>query len=43
MDSPGPRANILEPTFTHVGFGRASGDGPGSPYWVQKFGANATC
>ncbi|WP_405574940.1 CAP domain-containing protein [Streptomyces sp. NBC_01167] len=37
MNSPGHRANILKPDFTHLGVGFASG-GPGGTYWTQLFG-----
>jgi hypothetical protein len=36
MDSPGHRANILEPGFTHVGVG-AVADEEGVLYWTQLF------
>ncbi|MGL4608355.1 MAG: CAP domain-containing protein [Trueperaceae bacterium] len=36
MNSPGHRANILDTTFTHVGFGLAE-DSQGSNYIVQNF------
>lgn len=38
MDSPGHRANILKPDFTHLGIGFAGG-GPAGTYWTQLFGA----
>ncbi|MFL1905341.1 CAP domain-containing protein [Streptomyces tauricus] len=38
MDSPGHRANILKPAFTHLGVGFAGG-GPAGTYWTQLFGA----
>lgn len=38
MDSPGHRANILAPAFTHMGVGFAGG-GPAGTYWTQLFGA----
>ncbi|MCH0566591.1 CAP domain-containing protein [Streptomyces sp. MUM 2J] len=38
MDSPGHRANILAPAFTHIGVGFAGG-GPSGTYWTQLFGA----
>ena len=38
MDSPGHRANILKPAFTHIGVGFAGG-GPAGTYWTQLFGA----
>ncbi|MFE1249443.1 CAP domain-containing protein [Streptomyces sp. NPDC058735] len=37
MNSPGHRANILEPGFTHLGVGFAGGGRAGS-YWTQLFG-----
>ncbi len=36
MTSPGHRANILNPNFTEIGIGHASGGG--AIYWVQDFG-----
>ncbi len=36
MNSPGHRANILNPHFTEIGIGHASGGG--AIYWVQDFG-----
>ncbi|MFF5497201.1 CAP domain-containing protein [Streptomyces aquilus] len=38
MNSPGHRANILEPDFTHIGIGFAGGGAAGT-YWTQLFGA----
>jgi uncharacterized protein YkwD len=38
MNSPGHRANILKPGFTHIGVGFAGG-GPAGTYWTQVFGA----
>ncbi|GAA3506243.1 CAP domain-containing protein [Streptomyces prasinosporus] len=38
MNSPGHRANILEPDFTHIGVGFAGGGRAGT-YWTQLFGA----
>ncbi|MEU2284117.1 CAP domain-containing protein [Streptomyces sp. NPDC013178] len=38
MNSPGHRANILRPAFTHIGVG-FSGGGPAGTYWTQLFGA----
>jgi uncharacterized protein YkwD len=35
MNSPGHRQNILNPAFTELGIGSASGGG--RPYWVQVF------
>jgi uncharacterized protein YkwD len=37
MNSPGHRANILKPHFTHIGVGFAGG-GPAGTYWTQLFG-----
>ncbi|MFF3751597.1 CAP domain-containing protein [Streptomyces sp. NPDC002018] len=37
MNSPGHRANILKPGFTHLGVGFAGG-GPAGTYWTQLFG-----
>ncbi|MFI1735006.1 CAP domain-containing protein [Streptomyces acidicola] len=37
MDSPGHRANILKPGFTHIGIGFAGG-GEAGTYWTQLFG-----
>ncbi|MGW7603414.1 CAP domain-containing protein [Streptomyces antimycoticus] len=38
MNSPGHRANILKPDFTHIGVGQATGSRAGT-YWTQVFGA----
>jgi len=38
MNSPGHRANILKPAFTHIGIGLAGGGRMGT-YWTQLFGA----
>ncbi|MEU6376054.1 CAP domain-containing protein [Streptomyces sp. NPDC046909] len=38
MNSPGHRANILKPGFTHIGIGFAGGGSAGT-YWTQLFGA----
>ncbi|MEV0909749.1 CAP domain-containing protein [Streptomyces hokutonensis] len=38
MNSPGHRANILKPDFTHIGIGFAGGGQMGT-YWTQLFGA----
>ncbi|MFH8468036.1 CAP domain-containing protein [Streptomyces sp. NPDC017991] len=38
MDSPGHRANILKPAFTHLGVGFAGGGSAGT-YWTQLLGA----
>ncbi|MFC8125872.1 CAP domain-containing protein [Streptomyces sp. NPDC057302] len=37
MNSPGHRANILKPSFTHLGVGFAGGGSTGT-YWTQLFG-----
>ncbi|MFF7844620.1 CAP domain-containing protein [Streptomyces ossamyceticus] len=37
MNSPGHRANILKPDFTHMGVGFTGGGGAGT-YWTQLFG-----
>jgi uncharacterized protein YkwD/stress response protein SCP2 len=37
MNSPGHRANILRPGFTHIGIGCAGG-GRAGMYWTQLFG-----
>ncbi|MFF8395125.1 CAP domain-containing protein [Streptomyces sp. NPDC016172] len=37
MNSPGHRANILKPGFTHIGIGFAGG-GRAGMYWTQLFG-----
>jgi uncharacterized protein YkwD/stress response protein SCP2 len=37
MDSPGHRANILKPGFTHIGIGLAGG-GKAGTYWTQLLG-----
>ncbi|MBP2406876.1 CAP domain-containing protein [Streptomyces syringium] len=39
MESPGHRANILTPHFTHIGIGYATGSRAGT-YWTQLFGAS---
>ncbi|MGW3565961.1 CAP domain-containing protein [Streptomyces sp. NPDC000941] len=38
MDSPGHRANILKPEFSHIGIGYATGSRAGT-YWTQLFGS----
>lgn len=47
MESPGHRANILKPAFTHLGLGRARGfyqnNTVESWFWVQNFGSSGTC
>lgn len=42
MSSAGHRVNILSPTYTHVGFGRAT-SAAGIQYWTQDFGTNGSC
>ncbi|MFC8827711.1 CAP domain-containing protein [Streptomyces sp. NPDC057137] len=39
MDSPGHRANILKPDFTHIGIGLRGG-GEMATYWTQLFGSS---
>ncbi|MGZ8761863.1 MAG: CAP domain-containing protein [Acidimicrobiia bacterium] len=41
MTSPGHRANILNPAFTHVGSGFAITGG--TRYWTQDFGRSGSC
>ena len=38
MNSPGHRANILKPNFTHMGLGYVT-NSSGTPYWTQVFAA----
>jgi uncharacterized protein YkwD len=40
MNSPGHRAHILSPTFTHFGAGGAASD---HRYWTQDFGRGGSC
>jgi len=42
MNSPGHRANILNPAYTHVGTGFGAGAG-GTLYWTQDFGRGGSC
>lgn len=42
MGSPGHRANILYPHFTHIGVGVATGAG-GARFWTQDFAAGGDC
>jgi uncharacterized protein YkwD len=43
-ESPGHLANIMNPSFTHVGFGQAANPGSTSEnYWVQNFGYGGNC
>ncbi|RVW02537.1 CAP domain-containing protein [Rhodococcus spongiicola] len=39
MNSPGHRANILNPDFTHIGVGYATSGSDGRHYATQNFGA----
>lgn len=45
MNSTGHRANILDPSYNHFGFGIARGryDGYSGYFWVQNFGLDGTC
>ena len=44
IHSPGHFANIVSPTFTHLGVGHATSSGTRvSDYWVQNFGAGGRC
>jgi uncharacterized protein YkwD len=44
IHSPGHFANIVSPSFTHLGVGHATSTGSrGSEYWVQNFGAGGHC
>ena len=40
MNSPGHRANILNPDITDIGVGYAIDDVSATPYWVQNFGSS---
>jgi uncharacterized protein YkwD len=40
VDSPGHYRNLVNPSFSHVGFGRADGAGAYGRYWVQVFTSN---
>ena len=40
MRSPGHAENILNPSYTHLGVGRATG---AQPYWSQMFGTAGQC
>lgn len=42
MGSPNHRDNVLNPWYTHVGFGLAVAAN-GTPFWTQDFGASGTC
>ncbi|WP_342528423.1 CAP domain-containing protein [Chryseomicrobium sp. FSL W7-1435] len=39
MNSPGHYENIVNPMFTHIGFGFTEGGGDYGTYWVQMFTA----
>lgn len=39
LNSPGHRANILEPAYSEIGIGVAMRSGGGLIYWTQDFGA----
>lgn len=41
MNSPGHRANILNPAFTQIAIGLAT-DGAGRRYWTMNLGAGAS-
>jgi uncharacterized protein YkwD len=41
LNSPGHRANLLSPTYQHIGLGLAHGGG--TPYWTQDFGRGGSC
>lgn len=45
MRSPGHKANILDGSYRHFGYGVAEGslDGSSALYWVQNFGIDGTC
>ena len=40
MNSPGHRANMLDPEIQEIGVGYAIDDVSGTPYWVQNFGSS---
>ena len=40
MNSPGHRANILDPEIKEIGVGYAIDDVNATPYWVQNFGSS---
>jgi uncharacterized protein YkwD len=42
MNSPGHKANILNPSFTDVGLAESFATN-GTPYWTQDFGASGQC
>jgi uncharacterized protein YkwD len=45
MKSPGHRANILLPDYSHFGLGYATGEYEGFPaiFWTQNFGSGGEC
>lgn len=46
MNSQGHRENILEESYSHFGYGKATGlydNEPGYIYWTQNFGAGGDC
>lgn len=42
MNSSGHKANLLSPSYTHVGLGLVN-SASGRPYWTQDFGATGRC
>jgi uncharacterized protein YkwD len=42
MNSPGHKANILNPSYTGVGLAESFATN-GTPYWTQDFGADGVC
>lgn len=42
MNSEGHRANIMNPSYRHVGLGMAT-SAVGRPYWTQNFGYGGSC
>lgn len=44
IDSPGHYQNLVRPSYTHIGFGKAAKDASGyGVYWAQNFGYGGTC
>jgi uncharacterized protein YkwD len=46
MNSQGHRENILDESYSHFGYGKATGlhdSVPGYIYWTQNFGAGGEC
>ena len=44
IDSPGHYQNLVRPSFSHVGFGKAEqGTSAYGVYWAQNFGYGGTC